>query len=304
MQTDKKTIVVCGATGKQGSAVLEHLLEDGRWNVIALSRDPEGAKATAITAKGATVRKADLEDKESLIRAFAGAYGVYGVTTPETAKGKLDTEMERRQGYNIIDACVENKIEHLVMSTVLLISNEQTSIPYVGSKVAIEKYAKDKKVPFTFLRPASFMDEIGGPYLPLKKRTVTGQADGDAKIPYIACRDIGKYASMVFADPETYKGKALNLVGDFISGDELAQILTKLDERGKPYRHKAPPRFLMWIFAREWMPLRAMFEQWGRAPHPEAMLEAIHRSKELYPNLLSFEHFLRLELFDHNLSKP
>ncbi|MCB0634764.1 MAG: NmrA/HSCARG family protein, partial [Lewinella sp.] len=273
---------------------LEQLLNDGKWNIIALSRKPDGAKAKAIRDRGVQLILADLEDKASLVRAFAGAYGVYGVTTPENAKGKLDTDMERRQGYNIVDACVENNIKHLVLSTVLLISEEQTSIPYVGSKMAIEQYAREKNIPCTFLRPASFMDEIGGPYLPLKKQTVTAQADSDAKVPYIACRDIGKYARMAFNDPDTYLEKALNLVGDFISGDELAQILTALDQNGKIYRHKPPSRWLMWIFAREWLPLRAMFEEWGRAPHPQSMLAAISNTRELYPDVTSFEDFLKL----------
>lgn len=58
-------------------------------------------------------------------------------------------------------------------------------------------------LPFTFLRPASFMDEIGGEYLPVKRGVITGQADGDVKVPYVACRDIGAFARLAFEDPDT-----------------------------------------------------------------------------------------------------
>ena len=108
-----KTIVVCGATGKQGSNVIDCLLDSNKFKVIAISRNPNGEKAMAIKKRGVDVLKADLQDKTSLIKAFENAHGIYGVTTPETAKGKMDTEMEREQGFNIVDACVKNGIKHL-----------------------------------------------------------------------------------------------------------------------------------------------------------------------------------------------
>ena len=291
-----ETIIVCGATGKQGSKVLDSLVESKKWNVIALSRNPEGDKAKAIKNKGIEVRKADLQDKASLIKAFEKAYGVFGVTTPETAKGKMDTQMEREQGFNIIEACGENKIKHLVLSTVFYISEEQLSIPYVRSKQNIEANVIENEIPYTFLRPSSFIDEIGGPYLPVKKHTVTGMADGDVKVPYIACKDIGIFAKMAFEDPKKYLSKKINLIGDFLSGDELARLLNTMTN-GRVNKHKAPPKWLMKIFAREWLPLRAFFEKCGRAPYPEEMIAALINCKKQHPQILSFEQYL--ELFGH-----
>ncbi len=288
-----KPIIVCGATGKQGSSVLNSLLNSKKFQVIALSRNPSGDKALAIKKRGIEVRKADLQDKTSLIKAFENAYGVYGVTTPENAKGKMDTEMEKEQGINIVDACVENNIKHLVLSTVFYISEEQRSIPYVRSKQEIEQYAIKNTMPYTFLRPSSFIDEIGGPYLPIKNRTVTGMADGDAKVPYIACEDIGIFAKMAFEDPEKYLNQKINLVGDFLSGTELAQLLNKLTN-GKVNKHKVPSKWLMKIFARQWLPLREFFEKCGRPPYPEEMMAALINCKKQHPQILSFERFLDL----------
>jgi uncharacterized protein YbjT (DUF2867 family) len=118
----------------------------------------------------------DRLDAQSLSRAFDGAYGVYGVTTPLTPRGKIDTEQERRQhGFNIADACVVAGIQHLVLSTVLYINVDQLAVPYVRSKQAVEEYVIASGTPFTFLRPAPFMDEIGGEFLPVKKGVLTGQ---------------------------------------------------------------------------------------------------------------------------------
>ena len=79
---DKKIIAVVGATGTQGGGLAQAVLADpnGGFAVRAVTRDPNKEKGKALKAKGAEVVQADLDDVESLKKAFAGAYGVYGVT--------------------------------------------------------------------------------------------------------------------------------------------------------------------------------------------------------------------------------
>lgn len=289
---EKRSLVVCGATGKQGGAVIDSLLEDGRWHLIALSRNPDGDKASALRERGVEVRGADLDDRRSLVTAFAGADCAYGVATPETVDGKVDSDQDRRQGVNVAEAALAAGVDHLVMSTVLYVEEgQEVSLDYIRPKFETEAYVADKGIPRTFIRPASFMDEIGSEFLPVKKGVITGQADGDAKVPYVACRDIGRLAAMAFAEPDRFLGRRINLIGDFLSGDELAEVLTRVT--GRRHRHKAPPIAAMWIFAREWIPLRRHFERWGRPPHPPAMLEGIEESRRLLPDVLSFEDYLR-----------
>jgi uncharacterized protein YbjT (DUF2867 family) len=296
-----RTIVVCGATGKQGGAVLDALLEQGIWKVVAISRDTVGKKARELRDKGVSVLQADLADKSSLIDAFKNAYGVFSITMPMTPKGKIDTEIEWQQGQNIVEACVANSIQHLVLSTVMYIEEGQEhTLTYIRRKVDIENLVQQKNVPYTFLCPGSFMDDFGGEYMPVKKNVITGMAANDAKIPHIACRDIGKIAALAFADPDQFLGKKLNLVGDFISGDELAAIATKLSGR-KTYKHKAIPLILMQLFARVWIPLRKHFERWGREPYPEAMLQAVKQTREILPETLTFEQYLKWKGWDKKL---
>jgi hypothetical protein len=153
MSTAKQTIVICGATGKQGGAALNSLSGSPHWRLVALTRNPDGKQAQALKSRGVAVRRADFQDKESLVQAFAGAYGVYGVTTPLTPKGKIDTQMEWEQGRNIADACARNNIQHLVLSTVLYINEAQKAVPYVNSKQEIERYVAQDKIPYTIIRP-------------------------------------------------------------------------------------------------------------------------------------------------------
>ena len=290
MTAKRPTIVVCGATGQQGGAVLGELEASGDWHLVALSRDPDSARSKAIRARGIDVRLADLCDPTALASIFSGAYGVYGVTTNIDDKGRVDTATERVQGFAIAQACASADVRHLVMSTVLYISDEQQAIPYVATKYDIEQRVAELELPCTFLRPGSFMDEIGGEYLPVKRGVITGQADGDVRVPYVACRDIGAFARLAFDDPDTYIGRKLNLVGDFISGDDLAELLGALSKR--PVRHKAPPMWLMHIFARQWITLRRQFENWGRPPHPSSMLDALEQTRQLRPDTLTFERYL------------
>ena len=200
--------------------------------------------------------------------------------------------MEREQGLNIIDACDENKIQHIVLSTVLYISDEQLSIPYVKSKQDIESYLEKTKIPYTILRPSSFMDELGGPYLEIKKNKVIGMADDDAKVPYIACHDIGIFATMAFENTSKYLNQKINLIGDFISGNDLAKLLSDFTN-GRVNKHKAPPKWLMKIFAREWIPLRLFFEKSGRPPYPQKMIDAISHCNNSHPAILSFQDYIQ-----------
>lgn len=112
------------------------------------------------------------------------------------------------------------------------------------------------------------------------------------KIPYVACDDIGAFARLAFEDPDAFRGRKLNLIGDFISGTELAEVLSRVSS-DRPVRHKAPPLWLMWIFAREWITLRKQFESWGRPPYPGAIIQAIEESRRIHPGILSFEAYLR-----------
>src|ERR1041385_4659086 len=168
--TSERSIVVCGATGNQGGAVIESLIESGKWNIIALVRDPASRKAQSLQKKGVTLRKGDLLNRDSLVNAFQDVYGVFGVTQPWSADyKKADVQGEITQGRNIVDACRQAGTRHLVFSTVMHFGPEKTGVPHVDSKLEIEEYAKTAGIPVTMLLPASFMDNIGSSFFPVKK---------------------------------------------------------------------------------------------------------------------------------------
>ena len=52
-----KVVAVCGATGKQGSGVVDALLKLGGFKVRGLTRDPASKAAQALAVKGVEVRR-------------------------------------------------------------------------------------------------------------------------------------------------------------------------------------------------------------------------------------------------------
>jgi len=294
----KKTIVVCGSTGHQGGAVVKHLLRSSNWNVVGLTRNPAGPSAQALKRQGVTVSQADLQESSSLITAFEGSHSVFGVTQPWAPDyRKCNPEAEIEQGRNIVDACLHAGVKHLVMSTATHFGEERTGIPHVDSKLAVEQYVMQSGVPYTFLRPAQFMDNIGQPYFPVKKGVVRGFVDGDAKVPYIATNDIGAIAALVFDDPGRFMGKGINLIGDFVSGIELCEILSRI-RKGEKFKYRTIPKILMRIFAREFYSMRIAFEEFGRPPYSYDVTSEIERCRRLYPELMSVEQYLLSQGFD------
>ncbi|KAF8259713.1 hypothetical protein EI94DRAFT_1812879 [Lactarius quietus] len=78
-----KLILVLGATGAQGRAVVSSLLapsEDGTsspYAIRALSRDPESKHALSLREQGVEVFKGDTSNLASVAAALDGAYGAW-----------------------------------------------------------------------------------------------------------------------------------------------------------------------------------------------------------------------------------
>ena len=79
---DKKIIAVTGATGAQGGGLVRAILDDpsGGFTARALTRNVHSEKALALGRRARKWSPADVDDAESLRKAFEGAYGAYCVT--------------------------------------------------------------------------------------------------------------------------------------------------------------------------------------------------------------------------------
>jgi uncharacterized protein YbjT (DUF2867 family) len=287
-----KTIVVCGATGSQGGAVVDSLLKREGYHVVAFSRQPTGQKAQVLRDRGVEVHAGDLLDRDFLLKVFAGADGVFGVTQPWSPDHKqCNIESERIQGRNIVDACKVNQVPHLVLSSVINLSNQPTGVPHADSKLEIEQYCQASQVQSTVVQLSSFLDNLGGPFFPITKRTIRGFVDRDAKVGYIACRDIGEVTATVFERPEKYQNQVVRLIADFVSGDDIVAALAQLTGRRRWYW--APPRWVMRIMAPEFLLMRQTMEEYGRPPKSQLAEDMVAACRAEFPDLWCLEDFLR-----------
>ncbi len=286
-------IVICGATGQQGGAVVDALTALGQGRLRGLTRDVTTSKAQALRKRGVDMVQADLGNADSLAVAFDGARAVFAVTQPWTADYKKASPwIEVEQGRAIITAAERMNVGHVVLSTVILDGVfRKTGVPHVDSKIEIEIALAKSKLPWTVLGPGTFMDNIGTKFFPVGHKTIRGFVSKETSLPYIAVRDIGRAAAKVFADPSPYLGKRLNLIAGMYDGDAVCNALSNV--YGRPYRWKAPSRLLMRIFAPEFYKMREGFEKFGRPPFPATYLENVESTRQLLPDVWSMEYYVR-----------
>jgi uncharacterized protein YbjT (DUF2867 family) len=275
-----RLIVVGGATGTQGGVVARHLLRAG-WRVRALTRDPRKDAARALAGLGAEIFENDLDDRAGVERALEGAYGAFAVQNYWLPN--VGFEGEVRQGKIFADAAKAAGIRHLVYSSVGA-AHRGMGQRHFESKFEIEKYIQRLGVPFTILRPVAFMENYFWRQAAISNGTFMGMGlRPNKKVQLIAADDIGGIAALVFANPQEYIGKTLELAGDELTETEIAESLSKV--MGRPVQLVQAP-------ARE-----------GQAPNPEltAMFQFFNGAgydadisfvRNMYPALKRFETWL------------
>ncbi len=231
---ERGPILVTGATGQQGGAVARHLLTAGL-AVRALTRDPEKPAARDLAARGATVVQGDLDDRASVERAVAGAASVFSVQNYTEAGGP---EGEVRQGVALADAARAAGVRHLVYSSVGS-ADRHTGIPHFESKARIEEHVRGLGLPYTILRPVFFMDNWAWARDAIRGGVLAQPLDPDKPLQQVAVDDIGAFAALAFADPDTWSGRAVDLAGDELTMPRAAEVFARV--LGRPVRYERTP---------------------------------------------------------------
>ncbi|OAH12771.1 NmrA/HSCARG family protein [Streptomyces jeddahensis] len=240
MSASSSFVLVTGATGKQGGAVLRTLLASGI-PVRALVRDPDSERAAALGDLGAVLVRGDLEDVSTLTAALDGARAVFSVQAPDMADLMGDSEV--RQGRNLVEAARTAGIEHFVHTSVsgagtIDVENfdEQRWGVHMGhywrSKTAVEDIVRAAGFPrWTILRPATFMENFVRPsfyFADMTSNRLLVGVDPDAQLPFVAVDDIGTAAAAAFAEPQRFHSAELELAGDVLSFRDIAQVLSQV----------------------------------------------------------------------------
>lgn len=228
----RPTILVFGATGTQGGSVARHLLAGGRFAVRALTRRPHSDEALTLGAMGAEVVPGDLSEASSVHRAMTGVHGVFGVTD-----WWEHFEESEAQGRNIVDAAAQAGVAHLVLSG-LPSSVEATgglvnAAPF-EAKVAVERFARDKCLPATFVHVSFYWENLLSLFVPRPLRDGTfrlGLPIGAERLAGIGVDDIGGSVEALFAAGPAAVARTVSLAGDALTAPEIARTLSQVSER-------------------------------------------------------------------------
>lgn len=119
-----KTLLITGATGNQGGAVIDALLKLPSpfvRTIFAVTRDAWSPAAQRLAARSDKIKlvEGDLDDVPKLFRAAARANRgrpIYGVYSVQVSRGPgVTPENEVKQGKDLVDEAIATGVRHFVV---------------------------------------------------------------------------------------------------------------------------------------------------------------------------------------------
>jgi len=197
-------IVVTGATGLLGSAVVERLLARQPAEEIGVSvRDP--AKAGALGDRGVRVRRGDYDDAASLAHAFEGAEQLLLVSAAATGEPAL------RQHRTAIDAARAAGVRRIVYTSHMG-ANPASRFAPMPDHAATEALLADSGLAFTALRNG-FYTASGRMLLGQALETGELAAPADGPVSWTAHDDLAEAAAIVLTEEGRFEGSTPPLTG-------------------------------------------------------------------------------------------
>lgn len=288
MDKSHKTILVTGATGRQGGAVLKHLLAND-WKVKALTRSPESGSARYLKGQGLEIVPGDMAKPESLKKVMEGMYGVYSVQNAL----EYGVTKEIEYGKNMADVAKAAGVEHFVYSSVGE-ADRKSGVSHFESKFEIENHIRQLDLPATILRPVLFMENYY--ILQVYKGILNGKLNDpikpDKKNQLIAADDIGAYAAYAFEHPEKMMGETIEIAGDELTNPEIAEVMSRV--LGFKVKFRKLPMLIVRLFlGQEFYQMFKWFNEAGFAADIEG-----NKGKHPAVQPMNLETWLRREGWD------
>ncbi|ACE91614.1 NmrA-like family protein [Rhizobium phaseoli] len=233
--SNMRSVLVTGATGQQGGAVVRALTARGH-RVKAISRKPDSDGAKRLAAAGVEVVAGDLNDGASVARAAAGVDTMFLMGNSYEA----GTEAETRQGILVADAAKAAGVGHLIYSSVGN-ADKKTGIPHFDSKYLVEKHIAGLGIPYTISAPVAFMENTVAPWAidGLRQGVYAAALPPTRPLQQITIEDIGAFVAALAERREQVFGKRFDIAGDELSGEQQVKILSQALDR--PIRYQELP---------------------------------------------------------------
>lgn len=304
----RKVIAVVGATGAQGGGLVRAIQSnpDAGFVARAITRNTNSEQAQELARLGAEVVAADVDDPESLKRAFEGAYGAYCVTF---FWAHFSPEKEQAQARAMAEAAKQANLQHVIWSTLedtrqwVPLSDDrmptlmgQYKVPHFDAKGSSDHFFTDLGLPVTFLLTSFYWDNLilfgMGP-----KRGTDGEFEfmlpmADKRLSGIAAEDIGKCAFGIFRRGSEYIGRRVGIAGEHLTGSQMAAALSKALNRSVTYKPVSPEVYRGFGFPGA-EDLGNMFQFYAEFEEEFSRTRSLDTSRALNPDLLTFEAWLQ-----------
>jgi len=216
-----RIVLVTGATGRQGGAVVRSLVNRG-FKLRGMTRHPEGEAAKTLRSLGIEVVHGDLDDEASLAKALTGAWGVFAVQNTWEA----GVEREETQGKRLAKVARDRGVQHYVYTSVAS-AHRKTGIPHFENKWRIEQDVRKLKFPsHAILRPTFFMENLSTPWFLHGDQLVTAMKP-TTSLQMVAVDDIGRVGARFFTEAEKMNGREIDLAGDAATMPRAAEVLSR-----------------------------------------------------------------------------
>lgn len=227
-------IVVTGATGQLGSIVIEDLLARGvpAGEIVAAVRSPE--KAAGLAERGVQVRRAEYNEPESLVAAFAGADKLLFVSGSEPGPRVA-------QHRNVVEAARTAGVGQIAYTSILNIETAQLTL--ADDHKATEALIRESGLPFVFLRNGFYLELYTDGLAQGLEHGALVDASGDGRLSGATRSDLAAAAAAVLAT-DGHDNQAYELGGDSsFSMPELAAELGRQSGRTVAYRNITPAEY-------------------------------------------------------------
>lgn len=308
----KKTIAIFGATGRQGTSIINHILNtrslSSQYTIRALTRSPTSPAAQSLSSQGIDIVTADIDDPSTLPPALHGAHTVIAITTTKYASDTYAHELTN--GRAMADAALASGASYLIFSTLpsaQTISGGKYPVDGFDAKAAIEAYIRSLPIQSAFYAPALFMENLTGALKPRQEAeggryVLTNRNNPDTRMPLLATkRDLGKFVGRILEDPQAYVGKTLNAAAINVTWAEIARAMGNVTEKQVKYRQVSAEAFAGSFaneyHARNYGNMFGMVGEFGYYGEKKEEGKEIQELKGLEGEVVNFETFLREEGF-------
>jgi uncharacterized protein YbjT (DUF2867 family) len=205
-------ILVTGATGNIGSALVEALKAAGADFVVMTSRP-------GTTIAGVETRQGDFADVQSLKKAFTGIDTLFLLLPLVENKLQL--------AHNAMAAAKAAGVKHIVRSGG---AGADSASAYALPKLQgeIDDVVRGSGIAFTLVQPSTFMQNYVNYQRDAVKAGTIYAADNGQATSFIDTRDIAAVAARVLTEPASHAGKAYLLTGgEALTGAQTAALISQ-----------------------------------------------------------------------------